>query len=168
MKESSLLHELLTRGIAPYTPEIALSAINKKLRCIKYEAVLWFDKSCVILKDREDPNKIQLKWRQHLVMDSIKIIEAIIKKELCYTMANKEVLNLLEEKMWIEKDGPDYKLGKKFLVQNSDYLLSVSDRYRNCKLCGLLVEDRSCHQYCEGVYENELKSQKENFEGNRL
>lgn len=162
MSERDILCELLTRGVAPHTG-VGIPLLNKKLRNLKYEAVLWYDKSCVVLRNLDETNRINHPWRQQLVGEALKIIEAIIKDELDMASAGSEALDILEEKMWIDRVGSGFELGKRFLVQNGEYLMSVSDRYRKCKLCEFLVKDAFSHHYCEDFYKNEVRSQRENL-----
>lgn len=162
MEESDVLYELLSRGIAPYSGE-NIASMNKKLRNLKYEAVLWFDKSCIVLKDLDASEGSGFFWRPHILSEAIKVIEGMVNDKLDVSKADSEVLNALEKEQWIEKSGDGYRLGKRFLVQNSEYLLSASERYRKCKFCDLIVKDTFSHAYCENLYKSEIVHQKEMF-----
>lgn len=162
MEESDVLYELLSRGIAPYSGE-SVSSMNKKLRNLKYEAILWFDKSCLVLKDLDASEGSGVFWRPQLLSGAIKVIEELVRDELDVLRADGEVLSALEEEQWIEKSGDVYGLGKRFLVQNSEYLLSASKRYRKCKFCDIIVKDAPSHSYCEDLYKSEILHQKEMF-----
>lgn len=162
MDESDVLYELLSRGIAPYSGE-SISSMNKKLRNLKYEAILWFDKSCIVLRDLDASEGSGFFWRPQLLSEAIKVIEDMVKDELDISKTDGDVLNALEEEQWIEKNSNGYELGKRFLVQNSEYLLSASKRYKKCSFCDIIVKDTFSHAYCENLYKNEIQHQKEMF-----
>lgn len=151
MSEEAVLSELLCNGITSRT-DVNIGILNKKLRYIQYEAVLFYDKSAIILKDLRAPDSQCSQFDS----DSMKIINSIIHKKFEASKADPEVLNTLVDHKWIINDLGNYSLDKRFLIQNSQYLVSLELDYVFCKFCKQVCCRSNVHEYCNILFEGNL------------
>ncbi|KAF7682796.1 hypothetical protein TCON_1990 [Astathelohania contejeani] len=147
MEKTEIIHSLLSQGLSKYPNETSMHDINLFLRPLGFEAVAWYDKSSLVLKDLE--NKFQSSfWKQSLMKDVRLIIEKIIKREEFH---HGEIVKELLERKWIEKSDDMLVLSKRFIIQNDTYIMSLSPNHKKCSICGILVLDGEIHSYCQSL-----------------
>ena len=159
MTEQKILFDLLTNGYS-YITDILVTQLNKKLRLLNYEAVMWSDKSILILRDLENGDEIFYPWKNATISEAKNIIEKLIYREDKGFKFNKESTALLLNEKWIEKTNDGYELGKRFLVQYDDYLILLDCGYNRCKYCSIVLYDAEYHEHCHEHYINEVCKQR--------
>ncbi|KCZ75945.1 hypothetical protein H311_03067 [Anncaliia algerae PRA109] len=142
--DREIIYNLLTKG---YSKQItSISSLNKKLLIMKYEAVMWYDKSCIILKDNssEELNDNPISFLKVKF-----IINGIINNKL-NDFCN-DTMKYLIKNNWVEKINEDYFITKRFMVQYEEYILNNYE-FNKCKYCDFVVKGKEYHEYCENKY----------------
>ncbi|RVD90663.1 Nucleolar protein 5A [Tubulinosema ratisbonensis] len=142
--ENKSIFYLLTKG---YSKKItSITNLNKHLLPMKYEAVLWYDKSVILLKDNTPSFKIENPVN---ITKAKQIINNILEdklKDFC-----SETMEYLIRNNWVEKIGQEYFITKRFMVQFEDYLLKSGNFFR-CRYCSFAVKSKSYHDFCNDKY----------------
>lgn len=146
--DNNILSTLLETGSCQYTTNVNIDQLNKIMFFLSYEAVLWYDKSEIVLKDIfEDFESLYAEKK----LEEAKLIftEIAIGKKVFPNTFTKE----LEENNWIKDEGDmKYSFTKRAMVQFSKFITTVANtKYKKCCLCNLLVEDNDYHVYCKSL-----------------
>ncbi len=154
--DSSELNTLLASGICNYKSNTDLDNYNKLLRPIGYEAIIWFDKSAVVLKESLEPSEFQVLWSEKKILEAKAVFSKIAAGR---NHINDHIAIELEEKNWIKKTGNStYYFTKRALIQFEDFILNTEHSvFNKCGLCNLLVEKEKYHQYCQNLLNKNQK-----------
>jgi hypothetical protein len=144
MELKDTVQKLLAEGIAELASEDLTLRLNELLRPIQYEAVQWPDKSCVVLRDTMKSSTPSFPWTDmHL-----KEVKDVFKQIVHGQPVTSDVVNMLVENKWVEDANGELVLSKRTLVQHKEYILALGGRYRECGICGFLVDGAAMHDYC--------------------
>jgi hypothetical protein len=168
MERKEILRNLLTAGVCyPYNSNYSITDLNHLVREMGYEVIEWYDKSCLVLKDLEESGKITLPWKKEMVDEAKDIFLKISDGTLDISnYEDKDVFKLLIQKNWIRTENGKVCFTERNLVQNCDFILSVSSKFRKCRICSLLVEDDPIHSYCNNLLENIHRSEQAHTSSN--
>ncbi|KAI4290767.1 hypothetical protein PAPHI01_0041 [Pancytospora philotis] len=145
---SRSLRKLITRGVCSYTDGVDINEVNAALRPLGCEAVLWPDRSCLVVKDMAGSEELLPPWKEDTAVEAKRVFTRLAMCEPC----SSYLIPQLEEEGWLEAaiDG-GYVLSKRALVQFEEFLLGLNGRYRRCGLCKLLVDSEVYHESCKSL-----------------
>ncbi|TBU20705.1 hypothetical protein CWI38_0031p0010 [Hamiltosporidium tvaerminnensis] len=153
-----VIYNLLTNGIYNTNEIVNIIEINEYLRDIGYEAIYWYDKSCIILKNTLFNSEHTHEYLKSNQIEEIKdFFKNILISDLSETNYKKySMAKFLIQKRWIEIINGKAKMTKMCLIQNTEYLISITDKCTKCSLCDIIVLNRNTHEYCERIYNERI------------
>lgn len=150
--ENKSIFYLLTKGYS--TKITSIANLNKHLLPMKYEAVMWYDKSVILLKDNRPFDYVENITNINKAKQIINNILENKLKDFC-----SETMEWLIQNNWVEKIDKEYFITKRFMVQYEDYLLENGNFFK-CRYCKFVVKSKSYHDYCNEKYMRGYNSQK--------
>ncbi|KAG0437729.1 hypothetical protein DMUE_3523 [Dictyocoela muelleri] len=135
----SIFLKLFSTGECEYNESIDIYEINKKLRPLGFEAILWYDKSKLYLKDLESNG-----YRGISYDNLLETVKKIIDKK----NVDNEITRQLENDGHISEGS----LNEKFFIQNEDFLIKKFG-FHKCEFCKIICAEGKEHVYCRDLFE---------------
>lgn len=142
---SQTLSRLISRGICDYSCSVDPDELNRLLRPLGYEAVMWPSKSHFVLRDLSESSAVLPPWKEQTADEAKRVFTKIIAGEA----VDSALLGMLVKYGWVEDDNGRLGLSKRALVQFDQFIAGFSKgRYRRCILCDFMVDSDDYHAYC--------------------
>jgi hypothetical protein len=158
-EQNSIILNLLSKGLLIQTGEIDIQKTNKKLRPIGYEAVIFPNRSVIVLKSKADLKGRQTTWKEKEIEEIKEIFVKIAMQG--WLKEDSRVIEMLLDSLYLKKTGGKLYFTERALVQFEDFIADLNGRFRKCKLCGFLEDEGKYHKECEEQYKKRLNSREE-------
>lgn len=155
-EQDSIIQNLLSTGLVTQTEEVDIHKVNKKLRPIGYEAVVFPNRSVIVLKSNLDLKGQQTKWKEREIEEVKEVFVKIAMQG--WLKEDSRVIEMLLECFYLKKMNGKLCFTERALVQFEDFIADVNGVFRKCELCGFLGDEGKYHKKCEEEYKRRLNN----------